>query len=311
MLTQQIIDNWDTSAKGYAAKIISLFETGYPAWTIKTNEVYGVAIPLPEEIEVAENFSGAKLYNDRIELGGEEKNVLLLITDLDTIKYPFATLCAELITPGENGIIRKEIENNPVIWWMQWKELLGNKNIDERVYDALGELCVLKYLVDSGKQPIWNGPDSSTYDIECDLTYYEVKSTIAREKRQITLNNHFQLDPPNGKELKLILCQFEPSQTGYNINSIVDELAQAGYSKQDLNHKLELLGLEKKKSARKRCYALHAMIKYDVDDTFPAIRESSFIGGVLPKGIQTISYTLSLDGVNGKKLENSGCKDGI
>ena len=58
MLTQQIIDNWDTSAKGYAAKIISLFETGYPAWTIKTNEVYGVAIPLPEEIEVAENFSG-------------------------------------------------------------------------------------------------------------------------------------------------------------------------------------------------------------------------------------------------------------
>ena len=41
LITQQIITNWDTTAKGYAAKIVSLFESGYPAWTIKTNEVYG------------------------------------------------------------------------------------------------------------------------------------------------------------------------------------------------------------------------------------------------------------------------------
>ena len=311
MLAQKIIENWDTSAKGYAAEIIMLFEVGYPAWTIKTNEVYGVAIPLLDNVEVAEKFSGAKLYNDIIELNGQKENVLLLVTDLEDIKYPFATLCAELITPGDAGILRREEEENPVNWWKQWKELLGNKNIDERVYDVLGELYTLRYLAKSGKMAIWNGPNSATYDIECDCMYYEVKSTVAREKRQITLNNHFQLDPPDGKELKLILCQFEVAQTGYNIDSLVDELTQYGYSKQDLNQKLEVLGFEKRNSARKRCYMLHAMIEYDVDDKFPAIRESSFVGGVLPKGVQTITYTVSLDGVSGEKIENSEYDDGI
>ena len=311
MLAQKIIENWGTSAKGYAAEIIMLFEVGYPAWTIKTNEVYGVAIPLLDNVEVAEKFSGAKLYNDIIELNGQKENVLLLVTDLEDIKYPFATLCAELITPGDAGILRREVEENPVNWWKQWKELLGNKNIDERVYDVLGELYTLRYLAKSGKMAIWNGPNSATYDIECDCMYYEVKSTVAREKRQITLNNHFQLDPPDGKELKLILCQFEVAQTGYNIDSLVDELTQYGYSKQDLNQKLEVLGFEKRNSARKRCYMLHAMIEYDVDDKFPAIRESSFVGGVLPKGVQTITYTVSLDGVSGEKIENSEYDDGI
>ena len=43
------------------------------------------------------------------------------------------------------------------------------------------------------------------------------------------------------------------------------------------------------------------MIFYEVNDEFPAIRENSFVGGILPKGIQSITYTLSLDGVEGKK----------
>ena len=44
------------------------------------------------------------------------------------------------------------------------------------------------------------------------------------------------------------------------------------------------------------------MIIYKVDDSFPAVRESSFIGGVLPKGVESISYTLSLDGVAEEKI---------
>lgn len=303
MLTQQILTNWETSAKGYAAKIVSLCDAGYPAWTIKTNEVYGVAIPLPENTEISERFSGARLYNDTIVFDGEErKNVLLLTTELSSIKNPFASLCAEMIAPGEDGILREEMTSNPLSWWMQWKELLGNRNVEDRVYDVLGELCVLRYLVKRGEQAVWNGPNAATYDIDCDSDFYEVKSTTAREKREITLNNHFQLDPPNGKTLKLALCQFESAQSGLNIDGLVDELAQYGYSKQDLNYKLELLGLERKKSARKRCYDLHAMIIYEVDEAFPAIRESSFVGGTLPTGVQTISYTISLDGVEGEKI---------
>ena len=80
---------------------------------------------------------------------------------------------------------------------------------------------------------------------------------------------------------------------------MLDELVLFGYSNTDLNEKLEKIGLEKRKSSRKRCYDLHAMILYDVDDDFPAIRESSFVGGILPKGVETITYTVTLDGIDG------------
>lgn len=304
MLAQQIITNWDTSAKGYATKIVELFDAGYPAWTIKTNELYGVAIPLEKNVEVSECFSGARLYNELIYLdGSEQQNVLLLTTDRYDIKYPFSTLCAELISPGEQGILRKEVVANPVSWWIQWKELLGNRNMDDRVYDALGELYTLAYLARIGEQAVWNGPDFATYDIDCDLTYYEVKSTIARKKRQVTLSNHFQLNPPDGKDLKLVFCQFEPATSGYCIDGLVDELVAYGYSKNDLNDKLDRIGLEKRKSSRKRCYDLHAMIIYDINDEFPAICESSFVEGMLPKGVETITYTITLDGIDGKIIK--------
>ena len=95
MLTQQIMTNWDTTPTGYAAEITALFDDGYPAWTLKTNEGYGVAIPNGNNIEVSESFSGARLYNTPIALnGGDSQNVLLLLTDSETIRRPFAALCA-------------------------------------------------------------------------------------------------------------------------------------------------------------------------------------------------------------------------
>ena len=230
----------------------------------------------------------------------------MLMTQKEEIKEQFAALCAELLALGENGELRKELAQSPVTWWMAWKELLGNKNVDLRVYDALGELWTLKYLAKHGENAEWNGPDGSTYDIDCETYYAEVKSTTARNRRQITLSNLFQLDPPEGKKLFLILCQFESSLSGISINKLVDQLESLGYSRTILNDKLERLGLEKGMSARKRCYVLHAATKYTVDESFPAIRETSFVGGVLPSGVMSITYTVTLDGISGENILTDG-----
>ena len=119
----------------------------------------------------------------------------------------------------------------------------------------------MKYFAKHGENAEWNGPDGATYDIDCETYYAEVKSTTARNKRQITLSNLFQLNPPDGKNLFLILCQFESSLSGISINNLVDQLESLGYSRTALNDKLERLGLEKGMSARKRCYVLHAATK--------------------------------------------------
>lgn len=303
MLAKEIRNGWAASGIGYAAIISSLAKCGYEGWTIKTGNAYGVALPVPQGMIVSEKFAGAHLYTDTIILNGEKTQfALLLMARSEDIKIPFSTLCAELLNPGLDGEFRKEILSSPTTWWMQWKELLGNRNVDERVYDVIGELLALRHLASRGENAEWNGPTGATYDIDCDGKFYEVKSSTARNKREITLSNHFQLVPPKGSSLFLIFCQFESAQAGISINSLVNELGALGYSTTALNEKLESLGFEKGKSARNRQYILHAMLEYNVDELFPAIKDTSFVDGHLPKGVQSITYTLSLDGLDATNL---------
>lgn len=303
MLTEELRNNWAGTPSGMFMNVVSLSNEGYETWTMKNRSEYGVAIPIESDEEISEYFSGAHLYTDKKILNDEEeRNILFLTCDKDDIIEPFSALCAELVTPGENGELRSELERNPLAWWSQWKELLGNKSVDFRAYDVLGELWVLKYLAEHGEQAEWNGPNGATYDIDCNGYFAEVKSTTARNKKQITLSNLFQLVPPNGQKLYLILCQFESAQEGISINSLVKDLEQLGYSSSGLNEKLSKLGLEKGKTARKRNYIVHAVTKYCVDDDFPAIRPASFVGGALPDGVMSITYTVTLDGVTGENL---------
>lgn len=307
MLINEILENWASMPNKHVMVISSLTDSGYKSWTVKISSEYGVAIPVNSADEISEYFAGAHYFTDDIILEDKTKeHVLLLLTSKNEIKEQFAALCAELLNPGEGGQSREEISKSPVLWWMMWKELLGNKSVDLRVYDVLGELWTFLYLTKKGEQVVWNGPDGSTYDLDCDGYYVEVKSTAARNKRQITLNNLFQLNPPGGKKLYLTLCQFESALSGISIDSLVDELEKLGYSKADLNEKLSRLGLEKGKIARKRCYMLHAATRYCVDEKFPSIRDSSFVGGMLPPGVMSITYTVTLDGLIGENLLKDG-----
>ena len=58
-----------------------------------------------------------------------------------------------------------------------------------------------------------------------------------------------------------------------------------------------MLGFEKGMSARKRKFILHQMLQYNVDDSFPRVTPESFIGGVMPPGIQKITFTADLTGL--------------
>lgn len=303
MLAEEIRNNWAASASGYAAEIVSISRSGYKGWTIKTGNALGVALPIDEGTVISERFAGASLYTDKIILDGNVVLYALVLTSqADSTSIPFSTLCAELVNPGVNGEFRDEILHSPTAWWKEWKELLGNKNVDERVYDVLGELLTVKHLASIGENAEWNGPSGATYDIDCDSCFYEVKSTTSRNKREIVLSSHFQLDPPAGHKLFLVLCQFESAQSGISINSIVQELESMGYSSVVLNHKLESLGLERGKSVRNRQYILHSMLQYTVDESFPAIKDSAFIGGHLPQGVKSVTYTVSLDGIDADNL---------
>lgn len=298
MLIQEIRSNWKTDILGYAQIISSLKDTEYPAWTVRLVDEYGVAIPYAGE-DINESFSNARIFStDNIMISaGMMQRSLVLTTASVGIERPFATLCSELIDPGIDGAARNAILADPVAWWKKWKELLGNRNIDARIYDVLGELCVLYQLLQSGEESSWNGPNGASYDIETVNRFVEVKSTLSRSKREITVSNQFQLDPPD-KPLNLVLCAFEPTvQSGVSINRMIAKFEEIGYNISLINKKLSELGFEEGMSSRNKTFILHEMLKYTIGSDFPRITPESFVGGVLPTGITKITYTVDLSGM--------------
>lgn len=311
MLVDEIRKNWESDIIGFAHILPTLKQSDYPAWTIKLSDGYGVAIPYTGTNEINEFFSNARIYSSDsiVVTPGEIQKVLVLTTAGINIEGPFSALCAEMIEPGKNGDNRKAITSNPVEWWKKWKELLGNRNIDERIYDVLGELSVLLNLVKSGEAANWNGPDGASYDIELDNCFVEVKSTLSKSKREITISNQFQLDPP-GKPLNLVLCAFEPTiQNGICINSVVKELGILGYNTNILNRKLETMGFEAGMSARDKMFILHEMLRYAITPEFPRITPASFVGGVMPTGITKIIYTVDLSGLAAESMVQGANND--
>ena len=237
-LKNAILNNWKTDIVGFAQSIFDL-SPQYPGWTVKFSDSYGVAIPYSGSKNINEFFANAHIKSDTlVEKNGSVQRAIILAADFSVAQGPFSTLCEELLSPGEDGRNRTLIAQSPVAWWQEWKELLGNRNIDEKVYDTLGELCVLKFLTSAGEEANWDGPNSSTYDIEVENGFVEVKSTITRSKREVTISNQFQLNPP-GKKLDLVLCQFEHSvQNGTSIDQIVEDLIHMGISHDYLNSRL-------------------------------------------------------------------------
>ena len=303
MLNEEIRNNWLTDIVGYAQSIKSLENGAYPAWTVKFEDGYGVAIPVDSNVVLNEGFAGARIKTMTIQFSPDnQQNAVVLLSDTPSMAIPFSTLCEALIMPGEHGEVRNKILNNPLAWWKEWKELLGNRNIDERIYDVLGELSVLKYFIQHGEETEWNGPDGASYDIESSEKYIEVKSSINRSKREITISSQFQLFPSD-KPLVLVFCCFEPVlMSGISIDDVINEFQAMGFNIDLLNQKLERLGFENGMSARKKKFMIHEMLLYKVDHCFPTITPAAFVGGVLPRGITKITYTVDLAGLDSISL---------
>lgn len=300
-LTDKIIDTWSSTLDG-GYNWLKL-QDGYYAYIIRgcAGEII-VAVPCMDETPtVNEEFNAVQLKNVTYSLtkpDGSVGNENLLCLQFNGIKpaRPFAALCAEFIDPGLNGDVRSTLLKNPTAWWKTWKELLGNKNVDPKVYDVLGELETLLLLHRKGAQSLdWRGPETSSYDIHTVSGFYEVKSTIVRENKQVQLHNRFQCDAGTAK-LSIILCVFEPASVGKSINDLVQEVISAGImNENEVEMKLSALNYEKGKSARNRKYLLHTMEEYEVDDNFPKLDH-------LPPAVVDVEMVLDLAAFKPKPL---------
>ncbi|KMJ57113.1 hypothetical protein AB685_16945 [Bacillus sp. LL01] len=283
------------------AREIECISNDFPTWVLRTNDWYGIGIAVPKDLEISEKFSDVRLWTNTMVIGGIEQPLLLLTSTIESLRYEFASICAQFADPGTDGSYRDEMMNNPLIWWERWRALLGNALQNKSAYSVLGELVTFQYLLENNLDPIWSGPDGGSHDLEMENGSFEVKSTINKYETVVTINGQFQLQSTNN-ELHLIFCRFESSELGVSINEVVENLVLIGADRGNLNRKLEKLGFEAGSSSRMEKYKLLEMRKYKIDHEFPAITSNSFKDNKIPDSVIQLTYKLDLSGINYESL---------
>lgn len=294
-ILEEIRDGFASMAS-YGAMQLNTLTAEYLAYIIRIPDGYGVAIPVNKDMEVAENFNSCKFRTGLLSIGGNPSNYLMLISAFEEYRYEFASLCAELLSPGENGRDRKALLEDPLNWWKRWKELVGNDIKDKAVYSIIAELRVLEHKRISDPSAEWTATHMGSHDIECSTESCEVKSTCKRYGAEVTIAGQHQL--VHKKPLYLYFIRMEESLEGISVNDMKKRLVQTGYDPAKLEMELQQQGLEHGASIRDKKYKILEKRKYIVDESFPCITRESFKNNQLPAGIIQIVYTVDLDALS-------------
>lgn len=278
-------------------KSITLAENFY--WLVKIDGMQGVAIEIDTQQQVNESFSKINYFTKTYLINGQERNLLLLVSNDSALLDDFVYICAAFLEKVLDSEEPQEIQRNPISWWHTMKDLLGNANIDKAAYSVLSELISYEHLLNQGQEVHWTGPFGGTVDLVCKSgELFEVKSTIARYGAHITINGQYQL-----KANYLMFYRFEPANHGMSIQLLVDRLLSRGADAHTLEEALKTLNYPVGSEIRNKTYRLLEAKQYIVDEQFPKITPESFVDGQLPPHIIGLQYTLDLDGLESERLE--------
>lgn len=267
-------------------------------WIVKMDKMQGVAIEIPVDKQVNEQFANIFYYTKEYVLDGQEYHLLMLVSDHSKLYEDFAVICAVFLEKVLDAESYQEIQKNPISWWHTMKELMGNANIEKVAYSVLAEMLSYYYLLKQGKEVSWVGPFGGSVDFYCNDGGYEVKSTTARYGSQITVNSQYQL-----KAKYLLFYRFEPALHGLSIQDMVAKLVGLDVEESEIERALEKLKYPIGSEVRTKSYRLLEAIKYEIDESFPKIVPESFIDGQLPDHISGLIYKLDLEGLNGEVIE--------
>lgn len=187
----------------------------------------------------------------------------------------------------------------------RWKALFSDATqrvlIPEgQLVGLIGELLTVQELLEISAPPdllYWRGPFGEAQDFRTQSHALEVKATLVREGRIVSVSSIDQLEPRPHTSLFLVHHQLENDPGGFNIGDVTQRLVSLGASPLALaaalaEHRINLDNLGPYMGRR---YRLVKTRTYDVAGVaFPRITRASFSGGDLPAGTLRVSYSIDL-----------------
>ena len=252
-------------------------------------------------IEIKETFNNLVLKSEKKMISGEGLTLkgISLISETKVPRELFVYLASNLVS-YEHDCDQKPVDFTN--WCNEWKNTIGNTLVEPRVYDTISEMIILDYLQKTGYAPHWVGPEGGRHDILCADFDVEIKSTICWANDVSIESSVIQLDPDVMK-LYLCVCVLERAYNGnFSIREISEDLVSSGISRDAISKNLSKLGLDDTSSMERRFNILNPIKIYLIDDEFPILRDSDFVGGKQPAFVHNLRYSLTISDAPDKEI---------
>lgn len=276
------------------------------SWVLRVDgSSVSVAVPVISNKRFDEVFNKIRIHTVQGDQTGTSPPMVYL-TCLDySQRETFATVASHFLAAEYRGLVSAD----PVRWWNQWKELLGNTVHAEQPYTVLAELVVLQKLFEIAIPELdWAGPNSATHDITSSILDVEVKSTLMKTDSTVTISSPHQLRVFDSRPLFLFHVRLEPGFQGESIDSIRDQIVATDKITSDrLDAQLSRAGLPPGRHARRVKYEILSVEIYPVTSSFPKLESGDFVGGQPPRGVSVSSYQVDL----AFAVEKWSLRDGI
>lgn len=198
----------------------------------------------------------------------------------------------------------------------RWRKMLtfaGSPNLTlGEIIGLAGELYFMNFIETSLQQDClkhWTGYSGSRHDFEFEYSSFEIKTSLQRNRNEITIHGFNQLASFENKKLFIVLVKCEIEPYGKSLTDLVNELV--------LRHHLQKSEiLEKLRSARCEISSPNSysdfrfnfteFYLYEIDTNFPALSRETLTKVSNLSRVKDLQYVLDVSGLEiakGKKLD--------
>lgn len=257
-------------------------------------------VPLRPGEAFAEDRSGRSVHLLRLDHAGTRYlSAVCLNLDLDGVFTQFANELLSDLADAASGA-RAAVDALE-----RWRQLFSGADESGRLGEPLlvgllGELLVLETLLtrdDRRCLDVWTGPEGHQHDFRAGDRALEVKSTVIREGRVVSISSIDQLEPPPIGSLHLVHFRFEAAPDGDSLPAAIRRIRKLGIELGLFHSMLHSVGYlaPHEKHYERRTYRVVDRRAYDVEGpSFPRITQASFLHGGVPAGVLRISYSIDL-----------------
>lgn len=212
----------------------------------------------------------------------------------------FAELASEVVHRIAGGDGAVEAVEGTIADFRDLLQDIADRDVaDHEIVGLVGELLVLRTLAGHSPAAIaaWTGAFDQRHDFRHGVHAIEVKTSSRVDATSIHVSSIEQLSEPTGGSLLLVHFCVERAGNGeLSVSTLYAEIVGLGVARSKLAEALAAMGCPDPDSAawNRIRFSLEKSSGYRVGSGFPRITAAQFPGGVLPEGVQCISYEVDL-----------------